>query len=37
MKQNRPIYNYIRIMKKHADEAIRKIIEYTNKNNTQEP
>ena len=26
MKQNRPIYNYIRIMKKHADEAIRKII-----------
>lgn len=32
MKQNRPIYNYIRIMKKHADEAIRKIIEYTNKN-----
>lgn len=37
MKQNRPIYNYIRIMKKHADDAIRKIIEYTNKNNTQEP
>jgi len=37
MKQNRPIYNYIRIMKKHADEAIQKIIEYTNKNNTQEP
>ena len=32
MKQNRPIYNYIRIMKKHADEAIRKIIEYTNNN-----
>lgn len=37
MKQNRPIYNYIRIMKKHADDAIQKIIEYTNKNNTQEP
>ena len=37
MKQNRPIYNYIRIMKKHADNAIRKIIEYTNKNNIQEP
>lgn len=37
MKQNRPIYNYIRIMKKHADDAIRKIIEYTNKNNIQEP
>lgn len=30
MKQNRPIYNYIRIMKKHADDAIRKIIDYTN-------
>ena len=29
MKQNRPIYNYIRIMRKHADEAINKIIEYT--------
>lgn len=29
MKQNRPIYNYIRIMRKHADEAIKKIIEYT--------
>lgn len=29
MKQNRPIYNYIRIMRKHADNAIRKIIDYT--------
>ena len=29
MKQNRPIYNYIRIMKKHADDAIAKIIEFT--------
>ena len=29
MKQNRPIYNYIRIMRKHADEAIKKIINYT--------
>ncbi len=29
MKQNRPIYNYIRIMRKHADEAIKKIIDYT--------
>ena len=29
MKQNRPIYNYIRIMRKHADNAVRKIIEYT--------
>ena len=31
MKQNRPIYNYIRIMRKHADEAVRKIINYTRK------
>lgn len=31
MKQNRPIYNYIRIMRKHADDAIEKIIEYTKK------
>jgi hypothetical protein len=29
MKQNRPIYNYIRIMKKHADNAIKEIINYT--------
>lgn len=29
MKQNRPIYNYIRIMRKHADEAIQKIIIYS--------
>lgn len=31
MKQNRPIYNYIRIMRKHSDEAVSKIIEYTNR------
>lgn len=31
MKQNRPIYNYIRIMRKHSDEAMRKILEYTKK------
>lgn len=29
MKQNRPIYNYIRIMRKHADEAIDKIVRFT--------
>ena len=29
MKENRPIYNYIRIMKKQADAAIRKVIDYT--------
>ena len=27
MKQNRPIYNYIRIMRKHADKAIRTILD----------
>lgn len=32
MKQNRPIYNYIRIMRKHADSAIKKIITYTRGN-----
>ena len=31
MKQNRPIYNYIRIMRKHSDEAVSKIIEYINR------
>lgn len=29
MKQNRPIYNYIRIMRKHADQAVKKVIDYT--------
>ena len=29
MKENRPIYNYIRIMKKQADAARRKVIDYT--------
>ena len=27
MKQNRPIFNYVKIMRQHADEAIRKIID----------
>jgi len=27
MKSNRPIFNYVRIMRKHADEAIRKILD----------
>lgn len=26
MKKNRPIFNYVRIMRKHADDAIRKIL-----------
>lgn len=27
MKTNRPIYNYVRIMRKHADDAIRTILD----------
>ena len=27
MKANRPIFNYVKIMQKHADEAIRKILD----------
>lgn len=27
VKKNRPIFNYLRIMRKHADEAIRKILD----------
>lgn len=30
MKENRPIYNYVRVMKRQADAAIRKVIDYTN-------
>lgn len=30
MKENRPIYNYVRIMQRQADAAIRKVIDYTN-------
>ena len=30
MKTDRPIYNYIRIMRRHADEATRKILDNLN-------
>ena len=30
VKRNRPIFNYVRIMQRHADEAIRKIIDNLN-------
>lgn len=30
MKKNRPIFNYVKIMSKHADIAIRQIIDYLN-------
>ncbi|WP_455671708.1 phage integrase SAM-like domain-containing protein [Phocaeicola sp.] len=30
MKENRPIYNYVRIMQKQADNAILRVIDYTN-------
>lgn len=28
MKSNRPVYNYVRVMQKYADEAIRTVIDY---------
>lgn len=28
MKNNRPVYSYVRVMQKYADEAIRKVIDY---------
>lgn len=30
VKKNRPIFNYVRIMQKHADAAIRKILDHVN-------
>ncbi len=30
MKENRPIYNYVRVMRRQADMAIRMVIDYTN-------
>jgi len=27
MKEDRPIFNYVSIMKKHADKAIREILD----------
>lgn len=30
MKENRPIYNYVRVMQRQADKAIRRVIDYTN-------
>lgn len=32
MKMNRPIFNYVKIMRQHADIAIRKIIDHLHKN-----
>lgn len=29
MKDNRPIYNYVRVMQRQADAAIRRVIDYT--------
>lgn len=36
MKENRPIYNYIRIMQKQADAAIMRVIDYTENPNKYE-
>lgn len=30
MKSNRPVFSYVRVMRKHADEAIRKVVDYLN-------
>lgn len=30
MKENRPIYSYVRVMQKQADAAIMRVIDYTN-------
>lgn len=30
VKKNRPIFNYVKFMRKHADETIRKIIDHVN-------
>lgn len=30
MKENRPIYNYVRVMQRQADAAIKRVIDYTN-------
>ena len=30
VKTNRPVYSYVRVMRKHADEAIRKVLDYLN-------
>ena len=32
MKSNRPIYNYYKVMARHADDAIRKILEHLKEN-----
>lgn len=32
MKSNRPVYNYVRVMQKYADEAIRKVVDYAHGN-----
>ncbi len=35
VKQNRPVYSYVRVMQKYADEAIRTVINYAHgRNNT---
>ena len=33
VKNNRPIYNYVRVMQRQADAAIRKVIDYTDNPN----
>lgn len=35
MKNNRPIFNYVKIMRKHADGAIRKVLDNLKESNAQ--
>ena len=37
MKSDRPIFNYLRIMRKHADEAIRGILDELKADDPHEP
>ena len=37
MKSDRPIYNYLKVMRKHADTAIRQIIDSLNEKETGDP
>lgn len=37
MKSDRPIYNYLKVMRKHADTAIRQIIDNLNEKETGDP
>jgi phosphate uptake regulator len=37
MKNDRPIFNYLKVMRKHADEAIRTILDALKTDDPHEP